>query len=257
MIATWSQSFTKLLAFNQTEYSVVLSLDSDATLLAHMDELFLLPRTPVAMPRAYWLPPTHPGGPHQLTSSVLLLEPSVREFVRIETAVSHAGERDFDMEILNQLYNKTALVLPHKPYFLVTGEFRNNETTGHEAYLGGGQEWDAKKVRKEAKYVHFSDWPMPKPWISAPGDFVVEKQPDCGVDGKGEGECGTREVWLELYRDFAARRKVRVEREGVGCGCDANCGIEGLQFGYAYSEERTRWKSWIRSEFQDRLSAGT
>jgi hypothetical protein len=172
-----------------------------------MDELFTLPATPVAMPRAYWLPQSNPN---QLTSSVLLLEPSQREFARIEKAVSNAAERDFDMEILNQLYNKSALVLPHKPYFLVTGEFRNNEMAGHEAYLGDGDEkWDARRVRREAKYVHFSDWPMPKPWISAPADFVASKQPDCGLDGKGEGDCTTREVWSDLYRDFAARRKVR------------------------------------------------
>lgn len=31
--APWSASYTKLLAFNQTEYDRVLSLDSDATLL--------------------------------------------------------------------------------------------------------------------------------------------------------------------------------------------------------------------------------
>lgn len=32
-LATWADSFTKLLAFNQTQYDRVLSLDSDATLL--------------------------------------------------------------------------------------------------------------------------------------------------------------------------------------------------------------------------------
>jgi hypothetical protein len=171
-----------------------------------MDELFLLPLTPVAMPRAYWLPEPNPN---LLTSAVLLLQPSHREFARIQTAISHAGEQDFDMEILNQLYNKTAMVLPHKPYFLVTGEFRNNETIGHEAYLGDGDErWDATKVRKEAKYVHFSDWPMPKPWISPPSDFVEEQLPECVLDGRGEANCATRDVWLELYTDFAARRKV-------------------------------------------------
>lgn len=31
--ATWAQSFTKLLAFKQTQYDRVLSLDSDATIL--------------------------------------------------------------------------------------------------------------------------------------------------------------------------------------------------------------------------------
>jgi len=52
---TWSDSYTKLLAFNQTQYDRVLSLDSDSTVLKPMDELFLLPDCPVAMPRAYWL----------------------------------------------------------------------------------------------------------------------------------------------------------------------------------------------------------
>ena len=171
-----------------------------------MDELFTVPSTPVAMPRAYWL--TEPV-PNQLTSSVLLLEPSQHEFARVEKAVSLAAERDFDMEVLNQLYNETAMVLPHRPYFLVTGEFRNNKVMGHETYLGGDDEaWDARKVRREAKYAHFSDWPMPKPWISAPKDFVAKQQPECGLDGIGEEDCTTREIWLELYEDFAARRKV-------------------------------------------------
>ncbi|THZ34429.1 hypothetical protein D6C88_10490, partial [Aureobasidium pullulans] len=52
--ATWGDSFTKLLAFNQTQYERVIILDSDANVLQPMDELFFLPRVPVAMPRAYW-----------------------------------------------------------------------------------------------------------------------------------------------------------------------------------------------------------
>ena len=31
--ATWAESYTKLLAFNQTQYDRVLSLDSDSTVL--------------------------------------------------------------------------------------------------------------------------------------------------------------------------------------------------------------------------------
>jgi hypothetical protein len=228
--ATWSQSFTKLLAFNQTQYKRVLSLDSDATLLQHMDELFVLPATPVAMPRAYWLPSSDPGGSNQLTSSVLLLQPSIYEFRRIETAVSHAAERDFDMEILNQLYNKTAMVLPHRPYFLVTGEFRNNETMGHDTYLGNNFEYfDARKVRRQAKYAHFSDWPMPKPWIKAPTEFIEEIEPQCATDPEGDKDCGAREVWLELYRDFAARRKVCCFCWARGCSVSGPMASRGVR----------------------------
>jgi hypothetical protein len=57
---------------------------------------------------------------------------------------------------------------------------------------------------------------------------VRENQPDCGIDGKGEGECGTREVWLELYRDFAARRKVREDEEAGSWSGSANSQIESV-----------------------------
>jgi hypothetical protein len=74
----WAQGFTKLLAFNQTNYKRVLSLDSDATLLRPMDELFLLPaESKVAMPRAYRLIDT-------LCTSVMLASPSETEFARIQ-----------------------------------------------------------------------------------------------------------------------------------------------------------------------------
>lgn len=43
---TWSHSLTKLLTFNQKRYKRVLGLDSDATLLKPMDDLFLLPPQP-------------------------------------------------------------------------------------------------------------------------------------------------------------------------------------------------------------------
>jgi len=42
---TWADSFTKLLAFNQTQFKRVLSLDSDATVLQSMDELAILDTT--------------------------------------------------------------------------------------------------------------------------------------------------------------------------------------------------------------------
>ena len=127
---TWADSFTKLLAFNQTSYSRVLSLDSDATVLQPMDELFLIPSAPVAMPRAYWLDDT-------LSSQLVLIEPSKHEFNRIQDAFKHRTKHDFDMEIVNQLYGKDCFVLPHRKYDLLTGEFRSE---GHTRYLGDPNE---------------------------------------------------------------------------------------------------------------------
>nr|POE54452.1 glucose n-acetyltransferase 1 [Quercus suber] len=196
---TWAESFTKLLAFNQTQYKRVLSLDSDATVLKSMDELFLLPSAPVAVPRAYWLDdePT-------LSSQVVLVEPSTFEFDRILRAMKNLTSGDFDMEIVNHLYAKDCFIIPHRKYDLLTGEFRQDE---HRNYLGSEEEeWDPEKVLDEAKFLHFSDWPVPKPWIPAQNTVWRESMPKCTlVDGFED--CRNRETWLSIYDDFNQRRR--------------------------------------------------
>jgi len=198
--ATWADSYTKLLAFNQTQYDRVLSLDSDSTILQHMDELFLLPPCPVAMPRAYWLDKPY------LSSQLVLIQPSVQEFKRVEDAINNAKGGDFDMEIVNDLYGKDCMILPHRKYDLLTGEFRSQGT--HKSYLGNEYEkWDPEVMLKEAKFLHFSDWPMPKPWISASPNVQESTQPKCEtIDGKED--CRAREMWNGFYSDFKARKKV-------------------------------------------------
>ncbi|KAL5590081.1 hypothetical protein FOVSG1_011948 [Fusarium oxysporum f. sp. vasinfectum] len=169
--ATWADSFTKLLAFNQTQYSRVISIDSDSILLQDMDELFLLPSVPVAMPRAYWLYPDK----EILSSQVILLEPSEIEFARILEKVDLASSNDYDMEIVNYLYRDSALVLPHRCYDMLTGEFRSDN---HTKYLGSDVEpWDPAAAYNEAKLIHFSDWPLPKPWLHTPEDLRLKLQP--------------------------------------------------------------------------------
>ncbi|KAJ5718717.1 CAZyme family GT8 [Penicillium malachiteum] len=201
--ASWSASYTKLLAFNQTEYDRVLNLDSDATLLQAMDELFLLSPGSVAMPRAYWLDSKDPI----FTSGLMLIEPSKLEFDRIMDEVSNTPSDKYDMEIMNKLYGDTAMVIPHRPYTLLTGEFRSKN---HEAYLGNTEElWDADKILKDAKYLHFSDWPVPKPWIPATRDLISKTQPPCDYNPATgeEDDCRLRELWLGIYKDFKTRRK--------------------------------------------------
>ncbi|CAI7606636.1 unnamed protein product [Penicillium bialowiezense] len=172
--APWAKSYTKLLAFNQTEYDRVLNLDSDATLSQvilisinlgtqmltfpkSMDELFLIPSSPVAMPQAYW----KDGTDSLFTSALILTEPSAVDFTQMMQAISEANySTTFDMEILNNLYGASALTIPHRPYLLLSGELRSDD---HAAYLGNAQEtWNTEAILREAKYVHFSDWPVPK-----------------------------------------------------------------------------------------------
>lgn len=195
---TWADSFTKLLAFNQTQYKRVLSLDSDATVLKSMDELFLMPSAPVAMPRAYWLDNT-------LSSQLVLIEPSEFEFQRILKAFDSRSNQDFDMEIVNNLYGRDCIVIPHRKYDLITGEFRSKE---HRKYLGSEEEtWNPKEALDEAKFVHFSDWPLPKPWLVEDKAQAKKYQPECHPTDVGE-DCRDREIWLGLYEDFARRRRV-------------------------------------------------
>ncbi|KAI1697864.1 glucose N-acetyltransferase 1 [Ditylenchus destructor] len=198
---TWAESYTKLLAFNQTQYDRVLSLDSDSTVLQAMDELFLAPSSPAAMPRAYWL-----GFDKRILSSQLvLIEPSTAEFERVMKAMRVGKSDDYDMDIVNNLYKDSALILPHRPYNLLTGEFR---ATNHTGYLGNSEEkWDPDAVLKEAKFLHFSDWPVPKPWLSARPDVIEKEKPKCEKDpATGQQNCRNRDIWLGFYSDFKRRR---------------------------------------------------
>ncbi|KAJ5319313.1 CAZyme family GT8 [Penicillium brevicompactum] len=203
--APWAKSYTKLLAFNQTEYDRVLNLDSDATLFQSMDELFLMPSSPIAMPRAYW----KDASENLFTSALILTEPSAVDFNQMMEAIFEANySTTFDMEILNNLYGPTALTIPHRPYILLSGELRSDN---HAAYLGNTQEiWNSNAILQEAKYVHFSDWPVPKPWFEGRKYVIEEAQPRCAFDlstGR-QDDCRTQKLWLGLYDDFRLRRKV-------------------------------------------------
>jgi len=191
---TWAAGFTKWLAFNQTSYKRVITLDSDATILRSMDELFLMPPTPVALPRAYWLQDS-------LSAQVAVVQPSTEAFKAIQEEIEHRGTSDFDMEIINNLYGDSCGILPHRPYNLLSGEFRSDN---HSAYLGQKDEvWDPEKIMAETKYVHFSDWPLPKPWEPHSPTVKADLMPKCR-DGQ---DCADRRMWLWLYDDFRSRRK--------------------------------------------------
>lgn len=159
------------------------------------------------MPRSYW----ETQSPLKLSSQLLLLEPSAHEFARIEKAIADAGPTDYDMEILNTLYRDTALVLPHKIYDLYTREFTPQRDTGsnHEKYFGGDESavWDPDAAVQRAKFIHFSDWPLPKPWIGADPKLVEEVAPPCVRNNNSATDCRDREIWMGFYEDFRRRRK--------------------------------------------------
>ncbi|KAF9889499.1 N-acetylglucosaminyltransferase [Aspergillus nanangensis] len=209
---SWDKSISKLLVFGETEYDRIIHLDSDVSVLQNMDELFFLPSTTAAMPRAYWqLPVTR-----QLSSLIIVIEPSYREYSALLEATQAAkyGQLEvntttnkYDMELLNERYGDSAMVIPHRQYGLITGEFRADN---HRAFLGNDYEiWDADKVLSEAKLVHFSDWPLPKPWIMWPQKLLADTLPKCkhNPGTPQESGCRERQIWRQLYDDFRRRRK--------------------------------------------------
>ncbi|KAL4971846.1 nucleotide-diphospho-sugar transferase [Aspergillus desertorum] len=206
----WEKSISKLLAFAETEFDRVIHLDSDVLLLQSMDELFFLPHTPVAMPRAYWLLPEQ----KVLSSLLLVIEPSYRRYkalldaaLGIEGAEGENRRNKYDMELLNEFYGDSAMVLPHRQYGLISGEFRSEN---HTIFLGGDDEiWDPEKVLADAKFVHFSDWPLPKPWVMWPHQMLADILPKCKVNPGTlhESGCRDRDVWMKLYDDFRIKRR--------------------------------------------------
>lgn len=164
-----------------------------------MDELFLMPSSPVAMPRAYWLDQPF------LSSQLVLVEPSSVEWHRVQQFMNR-DDSGFDMDILNTMYKDSCIIIPHRRYNLLSGEFRSEK---HEKYLGSDEAWDGAKELEEAKFVHFSDWPRPKPWLKASDSVIKEIQPKCRESKNGgEPECTDRDIWLNLYKDFSERREV-------------------------------------------------
>lgn len=194
----WSDSYTKLLAFNQTQYERLLVLDSDSTILETMDELFFLPRAKVAMPRAYWLPnPT-------MSSHIMLIQPSVPSWRLIEAAIKKAKYGVYDMEIVNRLFGNDCLRIPHRPYALLTGEFRSDE---HEKYMDNERQgWDPDAAIMEAKFVHYSDHPLGKPWLVGKQDREGY-EPLCGWTPSSNRDCRAKYIWTDLYDGFTESRK--------------------------------------------------
>lgn len=165
-----------------------------------MDELFFIPPSHAAMPRAYWL-----DGP-KLTSHIMLIQPSARQFERVEKAIKKAHFGVYDMEIVNDLYWRDCVVLPHRRYALLTGEFRSKD---HAAYMGNDyQAWDPENAMKEAKFVHFSDYPFPKPWLHPSQAELDAALPYCSIGHAGSTDCRARNIWLGLYKDFRERMSV-------------------------------------------------
>ncbi|KAF6829974.1 alphan-acetylglucosamine transferase [Colletotrichum musicola] len=213
--ATWADSLNKFHAFALTEYSRVLIFDSDTQVLNNMDHLFLVPRAPVAVPRAYWLNELEATAEeHVLSSHVMLIEPDTQlHDALVEESLSSGM---LDMDLVNRRFKDTAMLLPHRRLALLTGEFRGGD---HQRYLSPNrhEEWDPVAEASGAYMVHFSDWPMPKPWEPRTAEQWSAALPACEAseaDRPGRPRCADRLVWTGFYEDYDRDRKMYCRRLG-------------------------------------------
>jgi len=221
----WADSYTKLLAFNQTQYKRLIHLDSDSTLRGDIDALFFLPSAEVILPRAYWLEKP------KLSSHIMVLQSSTMAFEKVQKAIGEATRGTYDMEIINSLFGNECAILPHREYALLTGEFRSPDPK-HMAFVDGKGEWDPATVMQEAKFVHFSDYPFSKPWEETSAEEQENAVPACVVGEEGKVDCRARDIWIELYKDFKARRKVGLDSLlGYLCKMTDSWALERMWFG--------------------------
>jgi hypothetical protein len=218
----FESSITKLRIWELDEYERIIHFDSDMILNQHLDDLFMLPPTPIAMPRDVI---GSQDGQLRLSTQLMVLVPDAAETKAMwetlqtwrldpwtaeegDDAATVSASQHYDIELINDRFGASAMVLPHRPFLMQSSEFRMHD---HTAYMGHHKapetavKWDAYRQLKEAKLIHFDDWPLPKPWVMWPIDGLAEIQPDC--DGAHGGTCLERELWKGLYDDFRLRRK--------------------------------------------------
>ncbi|KAK4229837.1 glucose N-acetyltransferase [Podospora fimiseda] len=216
---TWGAALTKLHAFELTEYSRVLAFDSDSLILRNMNHYFQAPRAALAVPRAYWLTEKDSNITNQvLGSHVMLLEPNKGHYRRLVEEAKTSG--NYDMEVINHMFKDSAMILPHRGLALLTGEFRLED---HSKYLAGDDDdtWDPVAEAASAYMVHFSDWPLPKPWEHHSDEQWNDALPKCPGDGKRSrrrrgnrmrrdgDDCPDRVVWKSFYEKYAQERSTQ------------------------------------------------
>lgn len=145
-----------------------------------------------------------------MASHLMVLTPSAESFHHVQRTIDRkAGYGFYDMEVMNTAFGRTCQVLPHEPYALLTGEFRQDD---HAAFLGslsghGNRIWNPEAVLKEAKMVHFSDHPLEKPWLATDEEIKAAK-PDCSFNAKLGKECVAQDIWMSFYQTFRNNRFV-------------------------------------------------
>ncbi|KAK9356450.1 nucleotide-diphospho-sugar transferase [Lipomyces doorenjongii] len=171
------QSFTKILAWNQTQYKRIVYLDADTLPLTNIDDLFDSDGSTAACPDAGW--------PDAFNSGVIVLTPSHSDFLGLY-ALADSGESfdGGDQGLLNAYFGSSWTRLP----FL----YNVTPTTGYQ-YAPAFH-----KFSRDVKVVHFIG--TPKPWQqdkpSAPESIAVPEW--YGATGSDVNNRLLRQ-WWDIY----------------------------------------------------------
>jgi hypothetical protein len=106
----YADCLLKLVAFNihtvAPDLKRVLVLDSDQLILKNLDSLFeQLPNVDIAATRAYWIAKDF------LSATFMMIEPSDRLWKLVSGALSDLEYNQFDMDLVNNVFGDTAMVL--------------------------------------------------------------------------------------------------------------------------------------------------
>ena len=198
----WTKpAYTKLLAYNLTEFERVLVIDPASQVRGNMDDVFLLPRSGVAM--SY----VNTGRSKGRTASpqLILASPSPANFAAVRQAID-AASNSRDVDILKAVFSTKIRPLDYDAYGFLTSDLRRNSLAEISALPSTDSEND--DALTDVKIIHFSDPPLPQPWFKAPQDSVNKYMPQC-VKSQwfGASNCRDRELWFKLYANYGRKRK--------------------------------------------------
>lgn len=206
----WDDSFTKLYIFNLTQYSEIVYFDSDSLLInatmnkhelvyhpTNLDELFGI-QVDIAMPRAYWIQPSSQdlyqakldNRANFFASHVIYARPNPNIFNEIMRYVNNPWlwswnhrnrlfrPDDYDMEIINRylddqwkLNGLKIGLLNHSVYGVLSGEFKQLDHSRYFSSSLSSTRWNSGEILQKIKLIHFSNAPIPKPWLLHPDEM--------------------------------------------------------------------------------------
>lgn len=155
----------KLVAFRLHHYipslKRILVLDSDQLILQSLDHVFDLPPVDVAAPRAYW---SQEGT--GFTSTFLLVTLSDRVWDRMTQELGAIKQNVFDMDLVNEMFKQTVLMLPGD-YATLNSHWETNDIPSW--WMGDRPVWPYTQLQPPKEKV------APKKNMP-PGEVVPEQE---------------------------------------------------------------------------------